>query len=53
MDPAIIIELAKFAAQMSFAYMEQAGLSEDEKDQLLNGERDKFSMLTQTPLPEV
>ena len=53
MDAAVLIELAKFAAQMSFAYMNQAGMSEEEKDQLLNGERDKFSKLIQTPLPEV
>lgn len=53
MDPAIAIEVVKALLQLGFAYMDKAGLNEDEKEILLQSERDRFNRNIQTPLPEV
>lgn len=53
MDPAIAIEVTKALLQLGFAYMEKAGMTEEEKQVLLQSERERFNRNIQTPLPEV
>lgn len=57
MEPTIaiagVIELAKLGAQIYFSATRQAGLSEEEKEQLLMSERDRFNKNIQEELPDV
>ena len=53
MEATIAIEVVKALLQLGFAYMDKAGLTEDEKELLIQSERDRFNRNIQTPLPEV
>lgn len=53
MDSTIAIELVKGLLQLSFAYMQAAGLTKDEKEMLLQSERERFERNIKTPLPDV
>jgi hypothetical protein len=47
------IELAKIGAQIYFASARQAGLSDQEMEILLEGERERFQKNIVEPLPDV
>lgn len=58
MEPVTIIaasaiELAKIGAQIYFASARQAGLTDQEMEVLLEGERDRFQKNIEKPLPDV
>ena len=47
------VELAKIGLQIYFASARQAGLTDQEMDNLVEGERDRFDKNIQQPLPDV
>jgi hypothetical protein len=47
------IELAKVGAQIYFASARQAGLTEEQQQELLDSERLRFQENIKTPLPDV
>jgi hypothetical protein len=49
----MIIEAVKLAAQLLFALQAQAGLDDQQMDDLLNSERDRFKANRAKPLPDV
>jgi len=53
METALIIELAKLGLQAFFTLSNAAGLTTQEKEDLLNQERIRFYKNIATPLPEV
>lgn len=49
----MIIEAIKLAAQLLFALQTQAGLDDQQMDDLLNAQREEFKTNRSKPLPEV
>ena len=53
METALIIELAKLGLQLFFTLSNAAGLTTQEKEDLLNQERVRFYKNIAQPLPDV
>jgi hypothetical protein len=47
------VELAKLGLQVYFSSVRQAGLTDEQAEELLQSERDRFNENVSKPLPEV
>ncbi len=50
---AALTELAKLGLQIYFASGRQAGLTDEQLEELLNSERERFNKNVATPLPDI
>jgi len=53
METAVLVEITKLILQISFALMDAANLTEEEKAELVNNERARFLKNRAQPLPDV